>query len=157
MNVYNAEIAFAEIPYEISLVLNITGCPYKCEGCHSPHLWVDQFGTLLDIDLIKKQIDKYGNKVISCITFMGGDWNPNELIILLKEIKDLGYKTALYSGKDEINYDLVPFLDYYKIGKYDKSLGGLDNINTNQKLFVNFNNELKNITNVFWRKHSEDY
>ena len=32
----NYEITFAEVPDEISLCINLTNCPHKCIGCHSP-------------------------------------------------------------------------------------------------------------------------
>lgn len=32
------DIVFQEVPGEVSLALNISNCPFKCEGCHSPHL-----------------------------------------------------------------------------------------------------------------------
>ena len=31
---YNFDIVFAEIPDEVTLAINITGCPYRCPGCH---------------------------------------------------------------------------------------------------------------------------
>ena len=38
---YNYDIVCQEIPDEVTLALNITGCPNHCEGCHSPWLWED--------------------------------------------------------------------------------------------------------------------
>ena len=48
---YNFDIVFAEIPDEVTLAINITGCPYRCEGCHSPHLREDR-GERLDADAL---------------------------------------------------------------------------------------------------------
>ena len=31
-------VAFAEIPDEITLCINITNCPCNCNGCHSSYL-----------------------------------------------------------------------------------------------------------------------
>ena len=39
MKYLNTEIGFIEFPNEISLLINITNCPFHCEGCHSPELW----------------------------------------------------------------------------------------------------------------------
>ena len=38
---YNFDIVFAEIPEEVTLAINITNCPNRCVGCHSPHLQQD--------------------------------------------------------------------------------------------------------------------
>ena len=32
-------IVFQEVPDEVTLAINISGCPHKCEGCHSKYLW----------------------------------------------------------------------------------------------------------------------
>ena len=34
----NCQVTFAEVPDEISLCINITNCPNRCPGCHSPEL-----------------------------------------------------------------------------------------------------------------------
>lgn len=38
---HNFDIVFAEIPDETTLAINITNCPNRCPGCHSPHLQRD--------------------------------------------------------------------------------------------------------------------
>ena len=35
---YNYDIVFQEIPDEVTLAVNLTNCPHRCIGCHSPHL-----------------------------------------------------------------------------------------------------------------------
>ena len=44
---HNFDVVFAEIPGETTLALNITGCPNRCPGCHSPPLQADD-GRVLD-------------------------------------------------------------------------------------------------------------
>ncbi len=41
-------IVFSEIPGEITLAINISGCPNHCQGCHSKYLWKD-YGEILNI------------------------------------------------------------------------------------------------------------
>ena len=36
---YNYMVTFSEVPDEISLCINITGCPIRCTDCHSKFLW----------------------------------------------------------------------------------------------------------------------
>lgn len=63
-------IVFQEVPNEITLAINICGCPHKCKGCHSQYLWLDD-GDILEKDL-NDIIDKYKD-YITCVCFMGGD------------------------------------------------------------------------------------
>lgn len=37
-------IGLQEIPNEVSLVINIANCPFKCKGCNTKHLWEDSGG-----------------------------------------------------------------------------------------------------------------
>ncbi len=38
---WNYDIVFAEVPDHTTLAVNLTGCPMRCPGCHSPHLRED--------------------------------------------------------------------------------------------------------------------
>lgn len=152
-------VSFSEIPDEITLCINISQCPNNCKGCHSPWLRED-VGEDLNIESLYSLINK--NKGVTCVCFMGGDQDPAEISNLAFAVKlrsDYPYKTAWYSGKqhipDEIN---VSDFDYIKIGPYIEEFGGLDNPNTNQKMYevckVSKLPEkfiLKDITNKFWK------
>jgi anaerobic ribonucleoside-triphosphate reductase activating protein len=49
--------------------------------------------------------------------------------------------------------EILPLLDYIKIGSYREQLGGLVSTTTNQKMFkVNNKQQLEDITNRFWKK-----
>lgn len=143
-------VTFQEVPDEISLVFNVSGCPHHCEGCHSQYL-SEYIGDYIsdDIDLVLKKYDK----LISCVCFMGGDQNVDELHSLLAKVKKYGLKTCLYSGESDINKvnSLFDVLDYLKIGPYIKELGGLDSSKTNQRFYIVSNNNLTDITYRFWR------
>lgn len=67
---------------------------------------------------------------------MGGEWEPENLIILLKQCRAQNFKTALYSGFDimQIDSEVLVNLDYVKYGPYIESLGGLSSRKTNQRL-----------------------
>jgi anaerobic ribonucleoside-triphosphate reductase activating protein len=146
----NYGIVFQEIPNEITLAINITGCPHHCPDCHSKFLWEYSGKYIKDdiIDIILKYHD-----FITCVCFMGGDQNQNELIDLCDIIKTkYKLKTALYSGLDDIeniSSNLKKELDFLKIGSYNKSRGGLNNPKTNQKMFKIINGEFNDITYKF--------
>ena len=74
---YNYDIVFAEIPDEVSLALNITGCPNRCPGCHSTHLQ-QNIGDVLDADALEVLMNIYA-KAITCVCFMGGDGRASEI------------------------------------------------------------------------------
>ncbi len=138
-------IVMQEVPDEISLAINISGCPYKCKGCHSKYLW-DYNGNYL-IDDIDTLLNKYDG-LITCVCFMGGDQNPKELLECIKKSKGKNMKTCLYTGCDSlesINESIIVELDYIKIGRFIEEIGGLDNKNTNQKMF-----DLKNNKEIFF-------
>ena len=152
-------IVLQEVPDEITLAFNISGCPHHCEGCHSQNLW-EYKGSILK-DEIKSVVDRY-EEYITCVCFMGGDQNISELKELCKLIKDsYGLKTCIYSGENIIDKFKVFFdrklLDYLKIGEYDKSLGGLNCKNTNQKMYEIKNNQIQDITYRFQRKKDDVY
>lgn len=152
---HSSYIGFREIPDEISLCINISNCPNNCKGCHSPWLKED-VGEDLNIESLNTLINK--NKGVSCICFMGGDQDFTEvskLAIIVKTRNDYPYKTAWYSGRQHIPNEFnINAFDYIKVGPYIEELGGLDNINTNQRLYMIYPNYFGiiqiDITNKFW-------
>ena len=146
---YNGyEIVLQEIPDEITLAFNICNCPRHCEGCHSEYLWGDSPTILKDdvMDIIKEHLDE-----ISCVCFMGGDQELDELLHITVDIKFQfpQLKVGLYSGADQLPPLTLSIFDYIKIGHYDKERGGLNSKTTNQQMFrMNFT--LEDITWRFW-------
>lgn len=112
-------IVLQEVPNEITLAINICGCPYRCKGCHSSYLW-DNDGEELKIKDIKKLLDKY-SFALTCVCLMGGDWEVEELKKIKNFIKKCGLKTAIYSGSDRLE-TLITLkelrFDYIKVGSY---------------------------------------
>ena len=148
---YNFQLALQEIPDEITLAINITGCPNHCDGCHSPWLQEDT-GTPLNeetLDTILKNHDGF-----TCICFMGGDADHEAINRLAKYVKDkYSIKVAWYSGKDRFSKEIdLKNFDYYKYGHYDKFYGPLNYESTNQRLLKIINNgeSFIDITSLFW-------
>ena len=141
-------VALQEVPDEISLIINVSGCPHKCEGCHSQYLWEYKGNYLLD-DLAT--IINERGQYVTCVCIMGGDYNITELNAALAYIQSRGYKTCVYLGCNYIPPNLID-VDYLKIGSFKKNLGGLDKLTTNQRFYKNVNGQYKDITYVFQTK-----
>ena len=128
-------VVLQEVPDEISLAINISDCPYKCKGCHSKELWEYNGSYLIDdIDIL---LDKYDG-LISCVCFMGGDQNEEDLIVCLDRVRNRNLKSCLYTGNNSIknlSCKVISKLDYIKIGRYIEELGGLNCKTTNQKMY----------------------
>jgi len=150
----NTGIVFQEIPDEVTLAINISGCPCHCPGCHSHYLWED-IGLPLNTDAIDAFVNQYGRN-ITCIAFMGGDGDPKGVDMLAQYIHEEHpqYKVAWYSGRLRITSAVNKSdFDYIKIGPYIKHLGPLKQPTTNQRLYRQKDTgEFEDITSRFWRK-----
>lgn len=135
-------ITFQEVPDEISLVFTISNCKYHCKGCHSPWLR-ENIGKNLKDDFADIY-ERYKN-LITCVCFMG-DGNDIESLLYLEKITKC--KTALYSGSENVEEWMLNF-DYIKIGHYDENFGALKSKNTNQRMYLNENHHLLDITGKF--------
>ena len=144
MKYCETEIVFREFPNEVTLAINISGCPHRCKGCHSPHLQTD-CGEELNEDSLMKLIEPKKN-LITCIGIMGGDADIYALCDLVIWLKTNYPKLKIgwYSGYES----LKPFwkeretmawldncLDYVKLGPYVEELGPLDCKTTNQRFY----------------------
>lgn len=151
----DTKVVFAEIPNEITLAINISGCPCNCKGCHSSYLAGD-IGERLDFDSLNKVINT--NTGVTCISFMGGDVNSSNVNILAEfiRVKYPELKVAWYSGRQELSEDIeLMNFDYIKLGPYIEEFGPLNSKTTNQRMYKvvkqNGNYELVDITNKFWK------
>ncbi len=149
-------MVFREVPDNITLAINISHCPIGCRGCHSKYLWED-IGTPLDEASLCSLID--GNPGISCVSFMGGDAEPDRVGELSKWVKDNrpGIKTCWYSGRSLSEAEKVmPYLDYIKVGPFIEEFGPLDAETTNQRFYSISHTEkgptLSDRTSEFHRK-----
>lgn len=127
-------VTFSEIPEEVSLSLEISGCQIHCKGCHSRELWEDK-GTSLTLPELDRLLQE--NKGISCLLLLGGERDIDYLTALFKQVHGK-IKTAWYSGLDKLPEDkqgILQCLDFYKEGHFDLDLGELSCPSTNQRLY----------------------
>lgn len=131
-NSFRPQICFQEVPDEVSLAFTITGCPLRCQGCHSQDSWDPRIGIALNKLMFEGYLDRYQG-LVSCILFFGGEWNPEALIEKLLIAKTMGLKTCLYTGKEKVPQKIVRQLDYLKTGAWQPTRGGLEKSTTNQR------------------------
>lgn len=147
----DAKVVFAEVPDEVTLAINISGCPCNCRGCHSSYL-AENIGEPLDLQHLTNLIDS--NKGISCVCIMGGDANPSEVDDIAQDIKEYypELKVGWYSGRQELSKEIdLQNFDFVKLGPYIEELGPLNSKNTNQRFYKIEENKLIDITNLFWK------
>jgi len=151
MKIASYDIVFQDVPGEVTLSLNLSQCPNRCPGCHSPQLQ-DNIGLPLDDALLDGLLERYGRDV-TCVCFMGGDREPEEVMRLAGRVRAAGLKTAWYSGRQQLpdcfNAEL---LDFVKVGPYVESLGPLPSPDTNQRMYRIENGEMTDITLCFRKK-----
>ena len=118
------------------MAINITGCPCRCPGCHSPYLWADT-GIVLNAEAIDCLMAEHGQG-ITCVCFMGGDAAPHEVEGLAAYVHQRypQHKVAWYSGRQYIphNIDKQQF-DYIKVGPYIAHLGPQQTDLSNQHMY----------------------
>ncbi len=133
---HNLDVVFAEIPGETTLAVNLTGCPNRCPGCHSPHLQ-GSGGEVLDDDALRRLLDRYGRSV-TCVCFMGGDGEPAEVARLAGVVRRTvpQLRVGWYSGRAEFPAGLaVRTFDYIKLGPWIEARGPLSSPSTNQRFY----------------------
>lgn len=147
------DIVFQEIPDEITLAINISNCPNRCKGCHSPYL-LEDVGEPLTEENLSALLRKYG-KAITCVCFMGGDASPAAIGHLAKYLHYqviIPIKVGWYSGKPELSPEIdLTFFEYIKLGPYIEDLGGLKSARTNQRFYRIENGKMEDITYRFSR------
>lgn len=136
MRYTNLQTVLQEVPGEISLALTISGCPLACRGCHSADSWRATLGQPLDSAHFRRLLARYQG-LLSCVCFLGGEWQPQQLRALLQIAKQQQLKTCLYTGLtlDEVPAELLLELDFIKTGRWQAERGGLDRPSTNQRFY----------------------
>lgn len=130
---------------KLGLVLWFQGCSRHCVGCQNPELQSFEGGRELDVDKLVKSIEteKYWLGT-GYVVFLGGE--PTEqlepLLALNKQVREMGLKTALYTGCSEqelisLGIDLTDF-NMIKVGEYDETrrTGEGEFVSDNQYLIV---------------------
>ena len=144
-------IGLQEIPGEVSLVINITNCLFRCKGCNAKQLWED-IGEPLSYENLNMLLDSTLQD-ITCVIFMGGDIAPDEINELASHIRANypALKIGWYSGGQTTTvFTEYKNFDYLKFGSFIKKLGPLTSPKTNQRLYKVQKGILQDLTNLMW-------
>ncbi|UJJ22055.1 anaerobic ribonucleoside-triphosphate reductase activating protein [Erwinia phage Virsaitis27] len=130
------------------VVLFVTGCSHKCEGCYNKSTWNPRNGSLFNANTVKELAEYLSKPYIQGITLTGGDplyrENREDIEALVNWIKarfpnkDIWLWTG-YKFEDIKHLELLQNVDVIIDGKYEQSLPtqkvwrGSDN----QRLWVN--------------------
>lgn len=116
----------------VRVSLWVTGCPFKCQGCHNSVLWDKDIGNLYTDDTENYIINLLNDKNIDVnLSILGGEplaiWNYEEVLSLCKRVrKEFPSKTIwLWTGYnfDKIkDYEIMQYLDVVIDGTYIESL-----------------------------------
>ena len=87
------DVVFQEIPDEVTLAVNIAGCPNRCPGCHSPQLQ-EEIGEPLTPAVLAELLERYGHAV-TCLCLMGGDGDPAEVARLAAAARMLLFQRSV--------------------------------------------------------------
>lgn len=144
----NHDIVFREFPDEVTLAVNLSGCPLRCPGCHSPWLQTDA-GEELTETRLSALVDDYAGAV-TCVALMGGDADASAVARLLGMVKRRyggRFRTGWYSGGETLpeGFCLSAF-DYVKLGAWRAARGPLSSATTNQRLYRVADGRLTDIT-----------
>ncbi|KWW30956.1 MAG: anaerobic ribonucleoside-triphosphate reductase activating protein [bacterium P3] len=154
----DSTVVFQEIPDETTLAVSLSNCPCRCPGCHSRYLW-DDVGRPLDNAALDTLMEP-GRGVVSCICFMGGDADPDEVQRLAHHVRQVypAVHVAWYSGRTCVAPQVDRSLfDYIKVGPYIAHLGPLSSPRTNQRLFKRQpDNSWQDITSRFWKERHQE-
>ena len=141
------DVVLEEIPDRVTLAVEISNCQGNCIGCHSPFLKKD-LGKELTPEVIDALLkDNFG---VNCFLLLGEGSDPEALRAVGSYLESAYPKLerALYSGREEVEDDLMSLFDYVKVGPYKKEFGPLNERTTNQRLYYH----REDITSRFWRK-----
>lgn len=76
----------------LRVVLWVSGCNHKCEGCQNPQTWDCKSGIQFDVEAKQELFNELNKDYISGITFSGGDplheKNVESILDLVNEIRN---------------------------------------------------------------------
>ncbi len=123
----------------LRVVVFLSGCPHRCDGCHNPETWDVESGKLFTKDTAMRIVTELSKDYISGITLTGGDPlyknNVLEVYALIKYIKKHCPNKSiwLYTGykwrdinNDKMKLKIASLCDVICDGEFVKSLADVN-------------------------------
>ena len=169
MNYVNIEKASCVDFSGWSVVLQVSGCEHKCEGCFVKNAgwWKYTSGEPFTEDIEKKLLSYISKPYIDNLVLQGGDPlfknNLTAILQLCKNVKTSlpSKKIVLFTGftldhllEDKNRSNILQYVDYLVDGRFEKELTNPDLLfrgSSNQKIWKNNNGSWSDMTSYFTR------
>ena len=109
------------IPYQYTLIIELTDCTHNCDKCKNPSRKTED-GQLLNKEIIDIALSSF-KRYIESICFVGGENHQAELKELCKHVHTHKLDTCLVTQQQDfstINKNLIDELDYIIVGRCDE-------------------------------------
>jgi len=155
MYFHSFNVGYIDIPNTTTLNIYTVGCPHNCIGCHAADLqdFNHKERQLLTTDLILEKLNN-ANGFYDGICWLGGDplFQFDEFVKINQELKMTKPEIYIscYTGYEynklpiDKQLDLILCVDILIDGKWNGKM--LHEEGCNQKIWINKNNTLKEIT-----------
>jgi anaerobic ribonucleoside-triphosphate reductase activating protein len=155
MYFHSFNVGYIDIPNTTTLNIYTVGCPHNCIGCHAADLqdFNHKERQLLTADLILEKLNN-ANGFYDGICWLGGDplFQFDEFVKINQELKMTKPEICIscYTGYEynklpiDKQLDLILCIDILIDGKWNGKM--LHEEGCNQKIWINKNNTLKEIT-----------
>lgn len=146
---YYADIKRNDINNGEGLVVSlwVSGCPFRCPGCHNSIAWDKNFGNEFNVGALGDLLEALGDKrVDKNLSILGGeplaDYNYEEVLNVVKTVRKVypNKKIWLWTGYDYDkvkNLEIFNYLDCVIDGQYIEALKDEDTWwrgSTNQRM-----------------------
>lgn len=104
-----------DYPGNISAVIFIQGCPWRCGYCHNPHLQTRTKNSPLDWQLDVISFLKRRQGLLDAVVFSGGEPSMDPALLSgIEQARNLGFKVGLHTGGTHPNRisEIISFVDW---------------------------------------------